>query len=202
MARNLSSFICQACGSVHIKWSGRCDSCGAWNSLLEEKNAEIAPKSLNKKKGTLIDFVGLEGNEKQTKRRISNIKEFDRVTGGGLVPGSAVLVGGDPGIGKSTLLMQVAAAMSKSFQCVYFSGEEAIDQLRIRASRLKLSKMPLGLAIATSVRNIRTTLEENNSPKIVIIDSIQCMYVDNLDSSPGTVSQVRSSAQELIHRFD
>ena len=150
VARNLNTYICQKCGAAHLKWTGQCDKCGTWNSLLEEKGQENTPKGLGIKKGKIIDFVGLSGTEQKQKRRISQIKEFDRVTGGGLVPGSAILVGGDPGIGKSTLLMQVAAAMAKNFKCAYISGEEAIDQLRLRASRLGLANSKVELAVATT----------------------------------------------------
>jgi len=198
LARKQSIYVCQDCGASYAKWAGRCESCGAWNSMAEEKAPETAPKGLGTKKGRRIDFVPLKGTEKQPPRRVSGIVEFDRATGGGLVPGSATLVGGDPGIGKSTLLMQVAAALSKNFRSAYISGEEAIDQLRLRAERLKLADAQVGLAAATSVRDIVSTLDDSDAPNVVIIDSIQCMYVDSLDSAPGTVAQVRTSAQELI----
>ncbi len=160
--------------------------------------SESTPKGLSKGKGHRVEFVGLKGTTKRPPRSISGINEFDQVTGGGLVPGSATLVGGDPGIGKSTLLMQVTAALTKTIPCAYISGEESIDQLRMRAERLGLAKTPVQLATATSVRDIVTTLDNIKTPGLVIIDSIQCMYVDSLDAAPGTVSQVRSSAQELI----
>ena len=198
MARKSTTYVCAECGASHPKWSGRCDACGAWNTLGEEASAEAAPKGLGKGKGRRIEFVGLIGTEPQPERRLTGIQEFDRVTGGGLVAGSATLVGGDPGIGKSTLLMQVAAALASGCKAVYVSGEEAIDQLRLRARRLGLADAAVGLAAATSVRDIVTTLDDADGPDIVIIDSIQCMYVDNLDSAPGTVAQVRTSAQELI----
>lgn len=197
MAKKTVNFVCQECGASHPKWAGRCDSCGAWNSLTEEAVREAAPKGLGAQKGRRLDFVGLKGEAKKEPRRTSDIQEFDRVTGGGLVPGSALLVGGDPGIGKSTLLLQVAAALSGKTGVAYISGEEAIDQLRLRAERLKLSEAPVHLAAATSVRDIISTLEEEQF-ELVIIDSIQTMYLDNIESAPGTVSQVRSSAQELI----
>ena len=198
MARNSTTYACQTCGASHSKWTGRCDSCGEWNSLVEEKTSESAPKGLSKGKGRRIEFVGLKGTTARPPRSVSGMGEFDRVTGGGLVPGSATLVGGDPGIGKSTLLMQVTAALTKSIPCAYISGEESIDQLRMRAERLGLAETPVELATATSVRDIVSTLDDIDTPGLVIIDSIQCMYVDSLDSAPGTVSQVRSSAQELI----
>lgn len=198
LARKSTTYVCADCGASHSKWSGRCDACGAWNTLAEEQSSDSTPKGLGRGKGRRIEFVGLKGQEKQPPRRVSNIKEFDRVCGGGLVPGSATLVGGDPGIGKSTLLMQVAATLGTAYKAVYISGEEAIDQLRLRAERLGLQEAPVGLAAATSVRDIVTTLESVDTADIVVIDSIQCMYVDNLDSAPGTVAQVRTSAQELI----
>ena len=198
MAKAKSLYVCQECGAAQTKWSGQCPACDAWNSLAEEQAAETAPKGLGAKKGRKIEFVGLKGTEPQPPRRVSKNAEFERVTGGGLVPGSATLVGGDPGIGKSTLLMQVAASLSAGMRCAYISGEEAIDQLRLRASRLGLAEAPVGLAAATSVRDIVATLEGKDAPDVVVIDSIQCMFVDSLESAPGTVSQVRTSAQELI----
>ena len=198
MARKSTTYACQNCGASHSKWTGRCDGCGEWNSLVEEQSSESAPKGLSKGKGRRVEFFGLKGTAERPPRSISKINEFDRVTGGGLVPGSAILVGGDPGIGKSTLLMQVTAALTKSIPCAYISGEESVDQLRMRAERLGLADTPVQLATATSVRDIVSTLDDVKTPGLVVIDSIQCMYVDSLDSAPGTVSQVRSSAQELI----
>lgn len=198
LAKTKSSYVCQECGAVHPKWAGRCDACGAWNSLVEEAARESTPKGLGGKRGAKIDFVGLDGADQDPPRRNSGISEFDRVLGGGLVAGSAVLVGGDPGIGKSTLLMQAAAHFSKSGKTVYISGEEAVAQLRLRARRLDLEKADVSLATATSVRDIVSTLDSKGAADVVIIDSIQTMYMDNLESAPGTVSQVRGSAQELI----
>jgi DNA repair protein RadA/Sms len=199
MARASSRFVCQACGAVAPKWTGRCESCGEWNSLVEEAGSDGSPpKGLGKGKGKKLDFVALSGTSEGAPRRASGIAEFDRVCGGGLVPGSAVLVGGDPGIGKSTLLLQVAARLAASGAgCAYISGEEAVDQVRLRAARLDLAKAPVQLAAATNVRDIVASLEAGGAD-IVVIDSIQTMYVDTLDSAPGTVSQVRAAAQELI----
>ncbi|MGJ3259450.1 MAG: DNA repair protein RadA [Rhodospirillales bacterium] len=198
MAKAKSTYVCQECGATHPKWMGRCDACGAWNSLTEEAAAESAPKGLGGKRGKKIEFVGLDGHEKDPPRRVAGIAEFDRVLGGGLVPGSAVLVGGDPGIGKSTLLMQVTACLADTGKTLYISGEEAIAQLRLRARRLGLDKAPVSLAAATSVRDIVATLDTPDKLDVVVIDSIQTMFLDNLESAPGTVSQVRASAQELI----
>ncbi len=201
MARAKSLFVCQDCGASHSKWAGQCDGCGAWNTLSEEQTTDSAPKGLSGGKGRKINFVGLQGSETRPPRLPSGIAEFDRVCGGGLVSGSALLVGGDPGIGKSTLLLQVTAALAKSTgkaRCIYISGEEAVDQVRMRADRLGLGDAPVNLASATSVRDIIASLDDANPPHVVVADSIQTLYVDNLDSAPGTVAQVRTSAQELI----
>jgi DNA repair protein RadA/Sms len=173
--------------------------------LVEEPSTAGPPKGLGDTRGNSlktrsnkIDFFPLKGVEENIPRRLSGIGEFDRVVGGGLVPGSAILVGGDPGIGKSTLLLQVVCKLAASFHCIYISGEEAIDQVRLRAQRLGLSESKCALAAATSVRDIASAVDHVDAPEILIIDSIQTMYVDTLDSAPGTVAQVRSSAQELI----
>ena len=198
MARSKIVFICQDCGASFPKWNGQCDACSAWNTLVEETPAETAPKGLGSKKGRTINFVGLDGKGEEAPRRTTGIGEFDRVCGGGLVAGSAILVGGDPGIGKSTVLLQVCAALSGKARCAYITGEESIDQLRLRAHRLGIKDASVDLATATSVRDIAATLDDAQGPDVVVIDSIQTMYLDNLDSAPGTVTQVRTSAQELI----
>ncbi|NKB48537.1 MAG: DNA repair protein RadA [Alphaproteobacteria bacterium] len=199
MARPASQFVCQQCGASHRKWAGKCDDCGAWNSITEEAAREAAPKGVTGAGGRPVAFVPLEGTEEQAPRITTGISEFDRVCGGGLVAGSALLVGGDPGIGKSTLLLQAMAGLANaSTQVAYISGEEAVDQIRSRATRLGMSAAPVGLATATSVRDILATLDMPDAPRVVVIDSIQTMYVDTLDSAPGTVAQVRSAAQELI----
>lgn len=205
MAKRTTQFVCQDCGATYPKWSGKCDACNAWNTLVEEARPEATPKGLAgvARSGRKIDFVKLTGGGEQPARWLTGIAEFDRVAGGGLVHGSATLVGGDPGIGKSTLLMQVTAKLaSRGHRAVYISGEEAIDQLRLRAARLGLADAPVDLAAATDVRDIVATLDQGaENPEradVVIIDSIQTMFVDALDSAPGTVAQVRSSAQELI----
>ncbi len=201
MARSTKTYICQECGTNYAKWSGRCDACGAWNSILEEASNESAPKGLGNKKGRNIEFVDLKGEEKNLPRLCTGIEEFDRVCGGGLVAGSALLVGGDPGIGKSTLLLQVTAALAtsnKNIRCVYISGEEATAQVRMRAERLGLADAPVELASATSVRDIVASLDVSDAPAVVVADSVQTLFVDSIDSAPGTVSQVRASAQELI----
>ncbi len=202
MSKASSLFVCQNCGSSYPKWAGKCDACGGWNTLVEEI-ASGPPKGLNdtknRSKSKPVEFVPLEGGSSSgISRRLSNIGEFDRVAGGGLVPGSTTLVAGDPGIGKSTLLLQVICHLASQYKVAYISGEEAIDQLRLRAARLGLAKAPCSLAAETSVRDIVASVDRKDAPDILIIDSIQTMYVDTLDSAPGTVAQVRTSAQELI----
>jgi len=200
MAKATTQYVCQSCGTAHSKWAGRCEACGAWNSLVEEAGAGGVPKGLDAKRGRAIAFSRLDGEEADPPRLITHIDEFDRVCGGGLVPGSALLVGGDPGIGKSTLLLQVAAAVAKAgHKVAYVSGEESIEQVRLRARRLGLGQAAVSLAAETSVRDILAGLDAEK-PRLVVIDSIQTMFLDNLDSAPGTVSQVRASAQELIRQ--
>lgn len=202
MARTKTSYVCQSCGAVHPRWVGKCEACDAWNSIVEE-TIESAPIGGGKRSGSgasgkSIDFVSLKGTSEQRPRLTSGIAELDRVLGGGLVDGSATLIGGDPGIGKSTLLLQAAAALAAQASVAYISGEEAIDQIRMRASRLNVSDARVDLASATSVRDIVASLDRPEGPKVAIIDSIQTMYVDLIDSAPGTVGQVRASTQELI----
>ena len=198
MAKTTSRYVCQSCGAANGKWAGQCDACGQWNTLVEEQTDQAVPKGLGKGKGRKIDFVGLAGQSVAAPRLVSGIMEFDRVCGGGMVPGSAILLGGDPGIGKSTLLLQVAGRIASGTACAYISGEESVDQVRMRARRLGLGESPVKLASATNVRDLIATLDTGATPGVVVIDSIQTMFVDNLDSAPGTVAQVRTSAQELI----
>ena len=200
MAR--SSFVCQSCGNVTTKWSGKCDACGAWNSISEETASSAPPvgKGAKAARGKKIDLTSLSGNAPEPQRTITGIHEFDRVLGGGLVPGSAILIGGDPGIGKSTLLIQAAASVAqKSGQVVYISGEEALAQLRMRAARLGLADAPVMLGAETNIADILKTIEGHGKTDLVIIDSIQTMWSPALEAAPGTVSQVRTAGQELIH---
>ncbi len=204
MARVHTRFVCQQCGAAYPKWAGRCESCGGWNSLVEEATPAPSPRGLGGGKGRKIEVVALAGTSAPLARRITGIAELDRVCGGGLVPGSALLVGGDPGIGKSTLLLQAMAALaqpraaSRPATCLYISGEESLDQIRLRALRLGVSETPVQLAAATSVRDIAASLDHRGGPEMVVVDSIQTLYLDSLDSAPGTVSQVRACAHELI----
>jgi DNA repair protein RadA/Sms len=201
MAKSAAHYVCQNCGASTAKWSGRCENCGAWNTIIEEVPLESMPKGLSGKKGKGIELVDLGGTVPDTIRRATKMAEFDRVTGGGLVRGSAILIGGDPGIGKSTLMLQVAAmlgSMKPPFVAAYISGEEAVEQVQLRAKRLGLSAGATQLAAATSIRDIIASLDTANPPDVVVIDSIQTMYLDTLDSAPGTVAQVRSCSAELI----
>ena len=202
MAKPLKRFVCQSCGAVTSKWGGRCESCGEWNTIVEEAAPAPGPAGggmARAGRGRTLEFAGLRGSTPQPERYRSGIAEFDRVCGGGLVVGSALLIGGDPGIGKSTLLLQVAAALARQHTaCAYISGEEALDQVRLRGERLGLGDAPVQLTAATSVRDIVATLERPDAPKVAVIDSIQTMWLDTIDSTPGTVSQVRASAQALV----
>ncbi|MCI2398673.1 DNA repair protein RadA [Aliiroseovarius subalbicans] len=194
-----NSFTCNACGAAHTKWSGRCEACGAWNSIVEEAPLSAGPasKSLGGKRGANMVLTDLATEEAPPQRTISGVAELDRVLGGGLVPSSAILVGGDPGIGKSTLLLQAAAQFAhRGLKTIYVSGEEATAQVRMRAQRLGLEKAPVKLAAETNLRDILTTLDAEK-PDLVIIDSIQTMWADNVESAPGSVSQVRAAAHEL-----
>jgi len=202
MAKLLKRYVCQSCGSVSPKWQGQCVDCGEWNSLVEEAPSNVTPFALKHNLqggGRAIDLVGLDADVPLPPRTPTGITEFDRAIGGGLVPGSATLIGGDPGIGKSTLLLQAAARIARNGGAVaYVSGEEAADQVRLRAQRLGLGGAPVQLASATSVRDILTTFANGPAPALLVIDSIQTMHSDLIEGAPGTVSQVRASAQELI----
>ena len=200
MAKVKKKYVCQLCGSVSFRWQGQCDDCGEWNSLVEEAGESVfsARHSLQSG-GRAVAFVGLDSDVALPARESTGIAEFDRALGGGLVAGSATLIGGDPGIGKSTLLLQAAARMAaRGLPVAYISGEEAADQVRLRAQRLGLGRATVQLASATSVRDILTTLGQGKAPAFLIIDSIQTVHSDLIEGAPGTVSQVRASAQELI----
>jgi len=197
MAKAPAQFTCTACGAAHGKWAGRCESCGAWNTVVEEAALASGPRALGLK-GRPIVVSDLASTEPPPARVRSGLDELDRVLGGGLVAASAILVGGDPGIGKSTLLLQAAASFARGgVSCLYVSGEEAPAQVRMRALRLGLADAPVQLATETNLRDILTTLDARR-PGLVIIDSIQTMWLDTIDAAPGSVAQVRASAQELV----
>jgi DNA repair protein RadA/Sms len=200
MAKAAASFICQNCGAVYGRWQGKCDACGEWNTIAEETNAlERAMPGKKPRRGRVFAMEPLSGASPEAPRLASGMPELDRVTGGGLVRGSALLIAGDPGIGKSTLLIQTAAALARlGHRAVYVSGEEAVAQVRLRAERLGLASAPVELASETAVEDIVATLSEGKVPRLVVIDSIQTMWTDLVESAPGTVTQVRGSAQALI----
>ena len=196
-----SSFVCQNCGSASARWVGKCPGCGEWNTLVEEADAGPAPGSgiTRATRGRAVALETLAARGEEPPRITTGLGELDRVTGGGVVPGSAILIGGEPGIGKSTLLLQLAAAFAQhGRRAVYFSGEEAAAQVRLRAERLGLSSAPVALASETNLANILATLAEGKRPDLVIIDSIQTLWADALEAAPGTVSQVRAATQSLI----
>ncbi|MBK4215715.1 DNA repair protein RadA [Paracoccus caeni] len=199
MAKSVTAFTCTACGAAHKKWAGRCEACGAWNTIVEEAPLSQGPgRGLGAAKGRTVALTGLETNEPPPPRRQSGMAELDRVLGGGLVPGSAILVGGDPGIGKSTLLLQGAAAFARiGLDAVYISGEEASAQVRMRAQRLGLADAPVRLGAETNLRDILTTLDTER-PDLAIIDSVQTLWSDQVEAAPGSVAQVRAAAHELV----
>ncbi|MEC7139697.1 MAG: AAA family ATPase, partial [Pseudomonadota bacterium] len=205
MARGRSHYVCQDCGATHSRWSGKCEQCGGWNTLVEEAINTGTPGGLGKKgggggfgsggsggggrgrgDGLALNLVELTGAAEPPPRLSTGDAELDRVTGGGLVPGSALLIGGDPGIGKSTLLLQTAAKLARGgdsdgrapVSVAYVSGEESVDQVRLRAERLEAADAPVQLAAGTAVRDILTTFDGPAAPDLMIIDSIQTMYLD------------------------
>jgi DNA repair protein RadA/Sms len=202
MPKPLTSFVCQNCGAVAQRWQGRCDSCGAWNTIAEESaSAGIGARAAHGvRKGRAFALSSLAGNGQAAAPRIvTGLAELDRVTGGGFVPGSVLLLGGEPGIGKSTLLLQACARLAGSGKrVIYVSGEEAVDQVRLRAARLGLAAAPVELAAETCAEDIVATLSQGKRPSLAVIDSIQTVWTQGVESAPGTVGQVRGAAQALI----
>ena len=171
MPKPTSRFVCQSCGAVSPKWAGRCESCGEWNSIVEEAIAVRPGPAGKTAAGKRVEFVGLAGSTEPPPRCPTGIAELDRVLGGGFVPASAVLVGGDPGIGKSTLLMQAAARLARAGRRVcYISGEESIEQMRMRARRLGIHDAPLELAAAINLRDIAASLQSAGDAALVVIE--------------------------------
>ncbi|MBS0408347.1 MAG: DNA repair protein RadA [Proteobacteria bacterium] len=200
MARDGALYVCQSCGATHAKWSGQCSACNAWNTLVEEIASRppgaLAPARGAKARG--LSFEGLASETPSPQRISTGVAEFDRVCGGGVVPGSAILLGGDPGVGKSTLLLQVCAeAARRGARCAYISGEEAVEQIRSRAHRMGLADAPINLAAETALRDILDGLKRDPFD-LVVIDSIQTLWSDAHEAGPGSVTQVRACAGELI----
>src|SRR6187402_3690055 len=183
MAKASKAFVCQACGAVTSRWAGKCAACGEWNSIIEEAAAPSGPPALvaiKGGKGRAASFESLQTETRDAPRLPTGMAELDRVLGGGLVPGSAVLVGGDPGIGKSTLLLQAAAKLAETgARVVYLSGEEAPAQVRMRAMRLGLAHAPVALGTETNLANIVATLSSTVPPVLVIIDSVQTLWSES-----------------------
>ncbi|MEM8553980.1 MAG: DNA repair protein RadA [Pseudomonadota bacterium] len=190
-------FVCASCGAAYAKWQGKCDACGSWDTIAEERPLATGPGRSLSARGRTLPLMDLATEEAPPPRTKTRVIELDRVLGGGLVPASAILVGGDPGIGKSTLLLQAAAAFARAgLGCLYVTGEEASAQVRMRAQRLGLGQATVKLAAETNLRDILTTLEAEK-PDLAIIDSIQTMWLDTVESAPGSVTQVRAAAHEL-----
>ncbi|HEX7943216.1 MAG TPA: DNA repair protein RadA [Phenylobacterium sp.] len=200
MARDGAIYACQSCGAVQTKWSGQCPACSTWNTLVEELTSR-APGAMTLTKPSRKVHLAFEGLDEATiapPRVATGVDDWDRVCGGGVVPGSAILVGGDPGVGKSTLLLQVAAqAALRGAKCAYISGEEAVEQVRARAQRMGLAEAPVKLAAETSLRAISDGLKAEHFD-FVVIDSIQTMWSDAHEAGPGSVTQVRAAAGELV----
>lgn len=198
--KNKIIFECQNCGAKYSKWLGKCEACNSWNTIVEARDETASiPTGLTAGVGGIkLSFCGLDGNSSDYPRISCGIKELDRTLGGGLVAGGVILVGGDPGIGKSTILLQAVSNVARNGKVFYLTGEESVHQVRMRASRLGLSDAPVKLAANSNIRDIVATLKEEDDVKVVVIDSIQTMFLDSIESAPGTISQVRSCANELI----
>lgn len=200
MAKNKSAYVCTDCGAESARWLGQCGECKAWNTISEFRQAKTPTN-----RGSLMGFAGMVEAKVQTLDTIdladlprfsSAFAEFDRVLGGGIVPGSAILIGGEPGAGKSTLLLQTMCALSDQMSALYITGEESLQQVAMRAKRLGLNANELKLLSETSVENI-CRIADQEKPKIMVIDSIQVMHMADIQSAPGSVSQVRESAAYL-----
>src|SRR3990167_10243336 len=188
-----TNFFCNQCGAVFPKWSGQCQHCGVWNSISEEPKAIVTQYANQRTAIINAQDVALESIE----RMPCGLSELNRVLGGGLVSGSVILVGGDPGIGKSTLLLQTLVGLALKYKVLYVTGEESLQQVVMRAKRLQLSLDDLCLLAETHVETI-ISLSEQEKPRILVIDSIQTIFTDTLSAAPGGVSQVRESTAKLV----
>ncbi len=203
MAKKKTAYVCNDCGSEHAKWQGQCTDCGAWNTLQEFVVSSSKTPSRDASYAGYAGAAGSQGIQRladvdlaEVPRISSGMLEFDRVLGGGLVPGSAILIGGHPGAGKSTLLLQTMCMLAGHMPALYVTGEESLQQVAMRAKRLGLPTDQLNMLSETSVERLLNTLQQHK-PKIVVIDSIQVMHVEGVESAPGSVSQVRESAAAL-----
>ncbi len=203
MAKIKTVYVCSACGAQAPKWAGQCGDCGTWNTLSESidfpssqaANSRVAgfgdAKDLNRVQN--LAEVALDDMQ----RVPSGLSEFDRVLGGGLVPGSVILLGGDPGIGKSTLLLQTVAALSRHLKTLYVTGEESLQQVSLRSHRLGFTDLQVRMLAATQLESV-VTVAQREQPDVIVIDSIQTMFTDQLQSAPGAVAQVRECAAQLV----
>lgn len=200
--KNAVIYACQSCGASHQKWNGKCESCGEWNSLVEEVMTVTPGLGRSYNDNKILAPIGiqtLDDNIVEIQRINTGIDEFNRVLGGGFVVGSAILLGGDPGIGKSTLLLQAVVALSRQgYNCLYLSGEESVSQIKLRAQRLQVKGVDVKLGTATSLSDILKLINNTQAPDVLVIDSIQTIFHEGLDSAPGTVAQVRACSFELI----
>lgn len=199
MSKVKKQYSCASCGSMSSKWSGQCPDCMEWGTISEEMSS--ASKVMVPNTGSPQELHSLADKVEQATRTKTPIEELNRVLGGGLVRGSAILIGGDPGIGKSTLLLQLSSSLSKSnMGCLYITGEESINQIKLRAERLNIQDNKTALLAATNVEDIISTIDQHKDKlDLVVIDSIQTVATNELSSAPGTVSQIRASAHILIN---
>ena len=202
MAKLKTKFVCQECGASYPKWSGKCENCGQWNTLVEQADESSGKNAISKsaKTGRILDMQNLDEiiSEKKQERISSGIKDLDTVLGGGILPAGVLLIAGQPGIGKSTLLMQISSFIASSRPVLYVSGEESAEQVALRAQRLGASgSNKLKFASSTSANDISATIREGNFD-LVIIDSIQTLAMEEISSAPGTVSQITNSSNLII----
>lgn len=197
MAKSSSQFVCQECGASHSKWAGRCSNCGAWNSLVEEvsRSADLSKSAY---KGSILKTseVGKISASQKSTRLLSGVKDVDTVLGGGFVSGSVNLIAGQPGIGKSTLLMQLSAQLSKKYSVLYVSGEESLEQVSMRATRITPKEQSVMLASSTSTDDIAATMLSGKF-QVVVVDSVQTVSCSSVSSAPGSISQITNSTYVL-----
>lgn len=195
MAKIQNKYYCMQCGAEYPKWIGKCEDCGQWSSIVEHEHVSVGGIATSSK---VVEYSTLDcGLDEPVTRAVSGITEFDRVCGGGIVPGSIILIGGEPGIGKSTLLLQTLAALSNEHECAYISGEESKEQICLRAQRLGLSKAKIKLACENDIQAVLESLPSGQ--EFLVIDSIQTLMDNNVDSTPGSITQIKSCSASLIN---